>query len=100
MTRGNAAPIQLQLGPEIGSVELQFEVAPEPATGYRLRMVVAGEKELWVREGSGWPAPVLRILADAAKLPPGPARLELLAIDAAGLANPVGFYDILILAPK
>lgn len=95
-TRGNDAALRLEIGSDVARVEFRFEVAPEPASGYRVRVLSASEKVLLVREGRGWPESPLRVTVEARDLPEGLLRLELLALDSAGAAAPVGFYEVAV----
>ena len=96
VTRGSDSALRLELGADVGRVELQFEVAAEPASGYRMRLLDASGREVLRREGTGWPVSPLRVLLEATELPVGLVRLELLALDAAGGAAPVGFYEVTV----
>lgn len=95
-TRGTSRQQELKVSKDATEVEWRFEVAPEPATGYRLAIRDQSGATVWSKEDKGWPTGVLSILTPAAALPSGTLELELSALDASGTATPVGFHRVRI----
>jgi hypothetical protein len=75
-------------------VELRFEVAAEPASGYRMRLRNREGGTILVREGKGWPSGVLAIVLPAVEIPDGVLEMELSAIGFDGSESPVGFHRV------
>ncbi len=96
ITRGTNAGLELTITKDITEIELQFVVAAEPASGYRVRVLNTSGAAVLVREGKGWPATPLRVVLPAAEVPTGKIRLELLAINPQGQEDPVAFHEVRI----
>lgn len=94
VTRGASQDARLQIPKDVTEVELRFEVAPEPASGYRLRLKKSDGETVLVREGKGWPSGVLAIVLPSAEIPEGMLELELSALSGEGKESPVGFHRI------
>ncbi len=95
-TRSANQGLELTIARDITEVEFQFEVVPEPASGYRVRVLNSKGEVVVVREGTGWPATPLRVVVPVGEIPPGRIRLELLAIRSEGQENPVAFHEVRI----
>ncbi len=96
ITRGATQGLELTIAKDITEIEFQFEVAPEPASGYRVRVLNARGELVLVREGLGWPATPLRVVLPAGEIPAGIIRVELLAKRSDGQENPVAFHEVRI----
>ncbi|MCX6609822.1 MAG: hypothetical protein NTW74_03100 [Acidobacteria bacterium] len=94
ITRGTNTNLELTIAKDVSEVEFQFEVAAEPASGYRLRVLNSGGAAVLVREGKGWPATPLKVALPAAEIPAGRIRLELVALNSEGQEAPVAFHEV------
>lgn len=100
ITRGTSREIQVTIARDVGEVELRFEVAPEPASGYRVRILDGAGRTILTRSGDGWPTGFLAIVLPASELPAGRVDLELSSLDGEGKASPVGFQQIRVMRLK
>lgn len=93
-TRGTSVSHQFKLPPATQIVDLEIEVIPESATGYRLRLLNPDGQTAFDQSGRPWPQTLLRVSVPTAAFTAGAVTIELSAIDAAGATTPVAFYEI------
>ncbi len=93
-TRGASPAHRFSIPPATQIVDLEIEVAPEPATAYRLRLVAPNGQATFDQSGRPWPQALLRVSVPATAFSANAATIELSATDAAGSTTPVAFYEI------
>ena len=95
-TRGAAISRQFAIPQATQAVDLEIEVAPESADGFRLRILGPTGLALFERSGKPWPQALLRLSVPAAAFSSSALTVELSAVDGTGATTPVAFYDIRI----